>query len=249
MKMKELERETGVGRETIRFYIREGLLPEPERPKRNVAAYGPEHVRRLKLIKRLQSERFLPLSIIKRVVEAEAALPAAGIDGFIGLENSLYPLLAEERALEERPVAEVIKANGISQADLDAWIEIGLIRTVEKDGTSWLDHRNTRIAQLMAGLRKAGFTDEAGFPATFWSLYVDMMKWLAHEEVVLFYQRAAGRWGQQEAAERGAAGIQAMNEILPVLRSEFVVREVEEISARGALEPDEAAAKLTGRKT
>ena len=40
MKMKELERETGVGRETIRFYIREGLLPEPERPKRNVAAYG-----------------------------------------------------------------------------------------------------------------------------------------------------------------------------------------------------------------
>ena len=34
MKMKELEARTGVGREAIRFYIREGLLPEPERPKR-----------------------------------------------------------------------------------------------------------------------------------------------------------------------------------------------------------------------
>ena len=37
LKMKDLERTTGVGREAIRFYIREGLLPEPERPSRNVA--------------------------------------------------------------------------------------------------------------------------------------------------------------------------------------------------------------------
>ena len=33
MKMKELEDRSGIGRETIRYYIREGLLPEPERPK------------------------------------------------------------------------------------------------------------------------------------------------------------------------------------------------------------------------
>ena len=39
MRMRDLERATGVGRETIRFYIREGLLPEPERPGRNVAWY------------------------------------------------------------------------------------------------------------------------------------------------------------------------------------------------------------------
>ena len=29
VKMKDLERATGVSRETIRYYIREGLLPEP----------------------------------------------------------------------------------------------------------------------------------------------------------------------------------------------------------------------------
>ena len=54
MKMKELEAATGIGRETIRYYIREGLLPEPVRPKRNVATYGREHVKRLNLIRRLQ---------------------------------------------------------------------------------------------------------------------------------------------------------------------------------------------------
>ena len=43
MKMAELERRSGVGRETIRYYIREGLLPEPERRARNVAVYGDVH--------------------------------------------------------------------------------------------------------------------------------------------------------------------------------------------------------------
>ena len=44
LKMRDLERETGVGREAIRFYLREGLLPEPTRPARNVAHYTQEHV-------------------------------------------------------------------------------------------------------------------------------------------------------------------------------------------------------------
>ena len=38
LKMKDLEEVTGVGRETIRFYIRQGLLPEPDRPKKMVVA-------------------------------------------------------------------------------------------------------------------------------------------------------------------------------------------------------------------
>ena len=47
MKMQDLERATGVGRETIRFYIREGLLPQPERPNRNVAWYDESFVERI----------------------------------------------------------------------------------------------------------------------------------------------------------------------------------------------------------
>ena len=45
--MRDLERASGVGRETIRYYIGLGLLPEPARPKPNVADYGEEHVSRL----------------------------------------------------------------------------------------------------------------------------------------------------------------------------------------------------------
>jgi DNA-binding transcriptional MerR regulator len=65
LKMKDLEARTGLTRQAIHFYLREGLLPEPERPKRNVAHYSEEHVDRIKLIKRLQEEKFLPLGVIK----------------------------------------------------------------------------------------------------------------------------------------------------------------------------------------
>ena len=62
----------GVGRETIRFYIREGLLPEPERPGRNVAWYDESFVERIALIKELQQKRFLPLQVIKAIVAGDA---------------------------------------------------------------------------------------------------------------------------------------------------------------------------------
>ena len=57
-------------REAIRFYIREGLLPDPERPARNVAYYDPSCVERILLIKELQQKRYLPLSVIKAIVAA-----------------------------------------------------------------------------------------------------------------------------------------------------------------------------------
>ena len=71
MRMRELEQRTGVGRETIRFYIREGLLPEPDRASRNSASYSDDHVTRLRAIKRLQEERFLPLAVIRTLLDGD----------------------------------------------------------------------------------------------------------------------------------------------------------------------------------
>jgi DNA-binding transcriptional MerR regulator len=78
LKMRDVERLAGVGRETIRFYIREGLLPEPERPGRNVAWYDAAFVARVRLIKELQARRFLPLRLIKAILDGDAVPPPAG---------------------------------------------------------------------------------------------------------------------------------------------------------------------------
>src|SRR4051794_30167222 len=67
LKISELAAQSGVSAGTIKHYLREGLLPEPIKTSRNMAYYPPDFVDRIRLIKRLQEERFMPLRHIKNV--------------------------------------------------------------------------------------------------------------------------------------------------------------------------------------
>ena len=147
MKMKELEARTGVGREAIRFYIREGLLPEPERPKRNVAAYREEHVARIKAIKRLQEERFLPLSVIKALLNADRGAQEVDVAAFPGLEALLAARLDDPSHPAPWPLAEVVAQSGLAEAKLREHDRIGLISIRrEADGVERVDARDVAIA-------------------------------------------------------------------------------------------------------
>ena len=55
MKIGELAAATGTAVETIRFYERERLVPEPARSDSNYRQYGPTHVQRLIFIRRCRS--------------------------------------------------------------------------------------------------------------------------------------------------------------------------------------------------
>src|SRR5947207_2757185 len=65
LKISELADRSGVPVATIHHYLREGLLPEPVKTSRNMAYYPPEFVDRIRLIKQLQEERFMPLRVIR----------------------------------------------------------------------------------------------------------------------------------------------------------------------------------------
>jgi len=71
LKMKELSEASGVSAGTIKHYLREGLLPEPVKTSRNMAYYPPEFVERIRLIKQLQEERFMPLKLIRAMLEGD----------------------------------------------------------------------------------------------------------------------------------------------------------------------------------
>lgn len=53
MRISELSAQTGVTVPTIKYYLREGLLPEGERSAPTQAAYGEKHVKRLRVIRAL----------------------------------------------------------------------------------------------------------------------------------------------------------------------------------------------------
>src|SRR5437588_9187384 len=66
MTISELADEAGVTPRTIRYYVEQGLLPEPERGR--PAEYTEQHLRRLDLIRRLK-EQYLPLEEIRNVMQ------------------------------------------------------------------------------------------------------------------------------------------------------------------------------------
>jgi MerR family mercuric resistance operon transcriptional regulator len=58
MTISRLAAAAGVHVETVRYYQRRGLLPEPERPMGSVRRYGPDDVGRLQFIRRAQAMGF-----------------------------------------------------------------------------------------------------------------------------------------------------------------------------------------------
>ena len=225
MKMNELERRTGVGRETIRFYIREGLLPEPQRRARNVALYSDVHVQRLRMIRRLKEERFLPLDIIRRILLGDpTALPAA-TDPF----GELAPLLSTRLGVgeDEPPVELETLIAGDEQAaqDVAAMRESGVISVRKEGGKAVVSRLDGRIVALWRDLRRAGY-EPAAFPVDYIQLYMDALRPMATEEAARFFAGFEGRIEQDDAAERAQAGVEIINTLIAALRTRFLLEEV-----------------------
>ena len=225
MKMAELERRAGVGRETIRYYIREGLLPEPQRRARNVATYGEVHVERLKTIKRLQEERFLPLEVIRKVLDGDpSALPHAA-DPFA----QLAPLLAARLGVGEGeapvPLDTLIAGDPQTARDVAAFEAAGAIRILKAGRQRAVSRLDARIVAIWRDIRRAGYDAEA-FPADFVTLYVETLAPMAATEVGRFFAGFEGRIGQAEGAEKAQAGVELVNALLAALRTRFLLDEV-----------------------
>ena len=69
MKISELVKRTGVPKETIHFYIREGLLRKPRKSSVNSAEYNESYVDQIQLIKDLRDNYYLPIPEIKKIVK------------------------------------------------------------------------------------------------------------------------------------------------------------------------------------
>jgi DNA-binding transcriptional MerR regulator len=104
---------TGVPVPTIKFYIRQGLLPRGNRTAANQAQYDNTHVERLRLIRSLRDVADLPLAVIAEVVaaldEPEAAAQGQAVTA------ALRAVAAPEGEISEsaeRAVAELVARRG-----------------------------------------------------------------------------------------------------------------------------------------
>jgi hypothetical protein len=183
---------TGLPRQVIHFYIHEGLVPEGRKTGKTMAYYGPEHLERIRLIKKLQDERFLPLKAIKALFDAEldAFTPeqrshlsavASRVHGDIGRGSSGAPVNARALAAE----------HGLTAKDVDGLAEIGILRVHrEQAGAPTIDPRDAEIVALFGQFRRAGFTEDLGFDACDLAFYVEAVSLMLRREAELIAKRA-----------------------------------------------------------
>ena len=218
--MRDLEKASGVGRETIRYYIREGLLPEPDKASRNSARYSDVHVARLRAIKRLQEERFLPLAVIRTLLEAD--------DGDRWLLPEAFPMLDALLAqrLEEAGPARVAVAD-LALPEHEGHDHLAdLTITVADDGT--ISARDAAILRTVQRLDEIGFTPELGFDGGQMRLYNVLIDWVTTQELRLFLEHTAGQVGEAKALDMAEQGISLVNDLLGQLRTRALLRKLAE---------------------
>jgi MerR family mercuric resistance operon transcriptional regulator len=99
-----LARAAGVGVETVRYYQRRGLLPEPARPPGEIRRYGPSDLQRLRFIRRAQAAGFTLEEIGELIAldrtDDRARVRALAAERVAALDARIAELQASRAALE-----------------------------------------------------------------------------------------------------------------------------------------------------
>lgn len=157
MRISELSELTGVPIATVKFYIREGMLPRGEVSGATRAEYGDAHVARLRLIAALTQVAGLPLARVRDVLASIDAPPEDPVEAIGRAIGALPPYVEGD--------GDVSRAQS----------------TIETLGLTF-DPRFTAVAQLESAIRAV---EAAGLPwdDTTIARYGDAMKHVAADEV------------------------------------------------------------------
>jgi DNA-binding transcriptional MerR regulator len=218
LRMGELARASGVSAATIKHYLREGLLPEPIKTSRNMAYYPADFVERIRMIKQLQEERYMPLRVIKDLLEEDPDRAKALIE--LG-DRLLEHALAGES--ERASAAEIRDRYDVPGDVLDRLAELEVL-TPDERGYSPSD---VRIIEAISRFRAGGYEERIGFTVYDTLRYRDAMSDLVRQEVDVLMERLAGEMDPDEAMRLIEAGNQPLNDLLAAMHTKALVAELE----------------------
>jgi DNA-binding transcriptional MerR regulator len=220
LKMKQLAEASGVSTGTIKHYLREGLLGNGDavvKTSRNMAYYPPEFVDRIKLIKQLQEDRFMPLAVIKSMLDDDPERARALVE----LEDRIL-----ERALagdrKRVSAAELRRRYGLPQEVLDRLAQLEVL-TPNSRGYG---QRDVEIVEAISRFRAGGYDERIGFTVYDTLRYKRALEELVKEEVQVLMDRLAGELDPDRAADLIAAGTEPLNDLIAALHQKSLVAEL-----------------------
>jgi DNA-binding transcriptional MerR regulator len=218
LKMSELAERSGVSAGTIKHYLREGLLGSQDevlRTSRNMAYYPADYVERVRLIKRLQEERFMPLRVIRELMAADPERAGRLIE----LEDRIL-----ERAIEARETGRISRAKVRETYDIPANVlarleELGVLTP----GARGYDADDVSIIAAISRFRAGGYEEALGFTVYDTLRYRTALEPLVEEEVRVLLERLAGPVEVDRAVEIIASGTEPLRELVGAMHSKLLL--------------------------
>jgi DNA-binding transcriptional MerR regulator len=221
LKMSELAERSGVSAGTIKHYLREGLLGSDDdvlRTSRNMAYYPEEFVERIRLIKRLQEERFMPLRVIRDVMAEDPERAARVIE----LEDRIL-----ERAIEAGETGRVSRAAVRLTYDVPRNVlarleDIGVLTPSARG----YDADDVAIIAAISRFRAGGYEEAIGFTVYDTLRYREALGPLVEEEVRVLLDRLAGEVEVERAVEIISHGAEPLRELIGAMHSKLLLAEL-----------------------
>jgi len=209
LKIRELVQRTGVSKETVHYYIREGLLPRPPKRGRNIADYDESYIERIRLIKELQDNYFPPLSIIKNIIEK----PGKSSEGqsFLRLRSEYFrpvdQLLPNEIAGEQA----FREATGLGRKWLAKMEEWGIITPILREGQKVYSQDDITLGKIFVRMDEIGVGVRDGFDPEALRHYRDMFRDIVVLTHKHYFEAALGKLDPEEFSRRIVEGREVMS--------------------------------------
>lgn len=231
LRISDLSRETGVSTATIKFYIREKLLPAPTlKTGRNMAYYDPAFVTRIRFIKELQQKRFLPLDVIKAILDQnDSIISPREVDTLLGLEGTFYEAIHFTPGQLPITVEQAVERFSMSREDIDFAVSQGALELIERRGTMYFEGDDLLMLETMAELDSAGLRHDMFPQHVSLPIYVDALEKLAREELKMFTRAVTGKVEDGQVATMALAGVKLVERFLVLLRRKLILKLIQEL--------------------
>lgn len=185
LKISELEKITGVPQSTIRYYVKEGLLPKPEKVNKSMSYYDESCIDRIALVIELKEKKYYPLSVIRSIIKSIDN--GANLNGLISLRDAIFsPKAHGEPELMDKD--EFIKASGMDKELLKKAEAMNILIPYNKGGKKPYNHEDLNFARHVVW----GFK-ELKIDINDVTFYIDHGEKIVEEEIKLRKRVVSGK--------------------------------------------------------
>jgi len=240
LKIRDLVQLTEVSRETVHFYIREGLLPKPRKQGRNIAEYDDSYIERIRFIKELQDRYFFPLAVIKNILKQQKKSPEW--QSFLNLRREYFRPVDQFLPNEIPGEDPFLEATGLGRKWLVKMEEWKIITPEVCDGRKVYSQDDITLGKLIVEMDNIGLGPKDGFDPEALKHYRDKFQEIVVMAQKYYIEATLGKLPPEEFSKKLVQGGEIMRVFFYHLFRKLSREENKRILAlleSGAKEPEE----------